>query len=238
MSPLEYVAVFAVMAVAAALQGGVGFGMNLLAAPLLALVDPALVPGPLILSATFLTILMTRRDRADVDWSGLGWVMLGRLPGTLVGALVIASISAAGVAIAVGIAVLVAAALSIRDLGLTPTRGTLVVAGLGSGFSGTVSSIGGPLLAVVYAGQRGPVIRRTLSATFLVGGLVSAGALAVVGKLGTDELLLALLLQPPVLLGFFSSRGLAAHLDAGRTKAAVLSVAVLGAIAVIAAQLV
>lgn len=226
------------MAAAAALQGGVGFGMNLLAAPLLALVDPVLVPGPLILAAVSLTLLMARRDRADVDWSGLGWVMLGRLPGTLAGALLVASISKAGVAIAVGIAVLVAAVLSLRDFGLKPTPVTLVGAGVGSGFSGTVSSIGGPLLAVVYAGQRGPVIRGTLSVIFVIGGLVSAGALALVGKLGTDELWLALLLQPPVLLGFFSSRRLAAHLDAGRTKAAVLTVSVMGALAVIASELV
>ena len=238
MSPVEYVVVFVVMAAAAALQGGVGFGMNLLAAPLLALINPVLIPGPLILSALSLVILMARRDRADIDWSGFWWVMLGRLPGTLAGALLVASISKRGVAIAVGIAVLVAAALSVRDLGLRPTRVTLLGAGIGSGFSGTVSSIGGPLLAVVYAGQRGPVIRGTLSVLFVVGGLISAGALALVGRLGTEELRLALLLQPPVIVGFFSSRRLAAHLDAGRTKAAVLSVSVMGALAVIASELV
>lgn len=238
MTPLEYLVVFVVMAAGAALQGGVGFGMNLLAAPLLALVDPALIPGPLILAALSLVVLMARRDRADVDWSGFWWVMLGRLPGTLAGALLVASISKRGVAIAVGIAVLVAAALSTRDLGLKPTRATLVGAGVGSGFSGTVSSIGGPLLAVVYAGQRGPVIRGTLSVMFVVGGLISAGALAAVGRLGLEELKLALLLQPPVIIGFLSSRRLAAHLDAGRTKAAVLTVSVLGALAVIASELV
>lgn len=238
MSPFEYAVVFVVMAAAAALQGGVGFGMNLLAAPLLALMNPVLIPGPLILSALSLVVLMARRDRADIDWSGFWWVMLGRLPGTLAGALLVASISKRGVAIAVGIAVLIAAALSVRDLGLKPTRFTLLGAGIGSGFSGTVSSIGGPLLAVVYAGQRGPVIRGTLSVLFVVGGVISAGALALVGRLGAEELKLALLLQPPVILGFLSSRRLAAHLDAGRTKAAVLSVSVLGALAVIASELV
>lgn len=229
--------VFAILAIAAALQGGVGFGMNLLAAPFLAVADPAFVPGPLILCATSLTLLMARRDRADVDWSGFGWVMAGRFPGTTAGALLIASLSADGVAIAVGVVVLVAAALSLRDLGLRPTPLTLLGAGVGSGVAGTVSSIGGPMLAVVYAGQRGPVIRGTLSVIFVAASVVSAAALALVGRLGTHELWLALILQPPVLLGYFASRHLVGHLDAGRTRAAVLSVSVVGAIAAIVSGL-
>lgn len=238
MSPLEYVAVFAVMAAAAGLQGGIGFGMNLLAAPLVALIEPRLVPGPLLVAAVALTILTALRNRADVDWAGLRWVMVGRLPGTLLGALLVASISARGISVAVGLAVLLAAGLSVSRLALSPNAGTLLGAGFVSGFSGTVSSIGGPPLAVVYAAQSGPVIRGTLSVIFVLGGAISAAALALVGRLGPEELLLALLLQPPVLVGFLSSRRLAAHLDAGRTKAAVLSVSVLGAIAVIVSELV
>ena len=238
MSPLEYGVIFVVMAAAAGLQSGIGFGMNLLAAPLVALIEPRLVPGPLLLSAVSLTVFIARRERAHVDWTGLGWVMTGRLPGTVLGALLVASISVRGVSIAVGVAVLLAAALSVSRLALSPTPGTLVGAGLVSGFSGTVSSIGGPPLAVVYAGQRGPVIRGTLSVIFVIGGFVSIVALMLVGRLGPDEARLALLLQPPVIVGFLSSRRLAAHLDAGRTKAAVLGVSVLGAIAVIVSELV
>ena len=238
LSPIEYAAVFFVMAAAAGLQGGIGFGMNLLAAPLVALIEPRLVPGPLLVAAVTLTILVAVRNRADVDWTGFRWVMVGRLPGTLLGALLVAAISARGISIAVGLAVLLAAGLSVSRLALSPNAVTLLGAGLVSGFSGTVSSIGGPPLAVVYAGERGPVIRGTLSMIFVIGGLVSAVALAVVGRLGLDELWLALLLQPPVIVGFLSSRRLAAHLDAGRTKAAVLSVSVLGALAVIASELV
>ena len=237
MGVFEYAAICAVLGVAAAVQGGLGFGMNLLAAPLLALVEPRLVPGPLLLAAVILTVLIARRDRADVDWRGVRWMMSGRIPGTVLGALLVASISTSGVAIAVGLAVLLAAALNVVDLGLRPTPTTLAGAGLVSGFSGTVSSIGGPPLAVVYAGQRGPVIRGTLSVVFVVGGFISIAALAVVGKLGAVELGFALVLQPPVLIGFWLSRRLAAHLDAGRTKAAVLSVSVLGALAVIVAEL-
>lgn len=46
MSALELVVVSLVFAIGSALQGAVGFGANLLAVPVLVLVDPTLVPGP------------------------------------------------------------------------------------------------------------------------------------------------------------------------------------------------
>jgi len=235
-SPVEYLFIFVVLAAAAAVQGGLGFGMNLMAAPLVALVDPRLVPGPLLVAAVAITLLVGIRDRSDVDWNGFSWILAGRLPGTLLGALVVASVSAGGVAIAVGITVLLAVLLNLVELGLTPKPGILLGAGAVSGFSGTISSIGGPPLAVVYAGQRGPVIRGTLSAVFVVGGLLSLASLTVVGRMGQSELAMSAVLVPPVVLGFSLSRRIAAHLDDGRTRAAVLSVSVLGAIAVIAAE--
>jgi uncharacterized protein len=234
-TPVEFGFVFGVLAAAAALQSGIGFGMNLLAAPLVAIVEPRLVPGPLLLAAVLLTVLIAIRDRADVDWPGFGWVMTGRLPGTVAGALVVASISADGVALAVGLSVIGAVVLNVVDFGLRPTRPTLLVAGVVSGFAGTVSSIGGPPLAVVYAGQRGPVIRGTLSTIFVVGGLISLASLLLVGRMGFEEVRLGLLVLPATVVGFVASRRLAAHLDDGRTRIAVLSVSAMGAIAAIAA---
>jgi uncharacterized protein len=237
-SALDLVIVALVMLVGALIQGGVGFGMNLLAAPLFALVEPDLIPGPLLLAAVSLTILVARRDRAATDRRGLGWALVGRVPGTIAGALLVASISARGVAIAVGVAVLVAAALNVRDLGLRPTPRVLVTAGVVSGFSGTVSSIGGPPLAVVYAHEPGPVVRGTLSMIFVIGGALSIASLVAVGEVGRGELAASLALQPPLLLGFALSGRLATHLDAGRTRAAVLAVSVAGAVAVIVKELV
>lgn len=225
------------MAVGAALQGGVGFGMNLLAAPVLALVEPKLVPGPLLLGSVLLTVLLARRERATVDQRAAAWALIGRVPGTVAGAFIVALVSAGGVAIGVGIAVLGAALLNVLRLGFRPTPPTLVVAGVVSGVSGTVAAIGGPPLAVVFADQPGPVVRGTMSAIFVVGGLMSVAALAVAGEIGRDELLLSLAIQPAILLGYATSRPLTAHIDAGRTRAAVLLVSAAGAVAVIATEL-
>ena len=71
-----------VIALSALVQGAVGYGMALVAAPLLALVDPMLVPVPLILLTSGHALLAVIRDGRYADWPGIGWAMLGRLPGT------------------------------------------------------------------------------------------------------------------------------------------------------------
>lgn len=238
MTPLEIAVASVVVAVGAAIQGGVGFGMNLLAAPLLALIDTELVPGPAIAAAVTLTVLVAIRERTSIDRSGVAYALVGRVPGTVVGALLIAAIPERGVAITVGVAVLVAAALNVGRPRIRPTPPTLLLAGAVSGFASTVSSVGGPPMAVVYANEPGPVIRGSLSMIFVVGGAMSLIALAAVGNFGGDDVARSAVLLVPGTLGFLASKRLAEHLDAGRTRVAVLTVSVVGALVVLLQELV
>jgi uncharacterized membrane protein YfcA len=230
LSPLEVVLAVVVIAIGAAVQGGVGFGMNVIAAPILAVLDPDFVPGPAIVAAVILTVLVARREREHIDRRGVGWALAGRVPGTVAGALLVAAIPERGVTVTVGCAVLLAVALTVSGIRLRPDRPTLLVAGAVSGFASTVSSVGGPPMAVVYANEPGPVIRGTLSFIFVIGGVMSLGALIAVGDFGRTEAILSVLLLVPGTLGFLASKRLAAHLDAGTTRNAVLAVAVLGAV--------
>jgi uncharacterized membrane protein YfcA len=229
-SALDIVIATVVIAIGAAVQGGVGFGMNLIAAPILAVLDPDLVPGPAIVAAVILTVLVAYRDREHIDRRGVGWALGGRVPGTVAGALLVASIPERGVTVTVGCAVLLAVALTVSGIRFRPNRPTLLVAGAVSGFASTVSSVGGPPMAVVYANEPGPVIRGTLSFIFVVGGCMSLAALIAVGDFGRTEAALSALLLVPGTLGFLVSRRLAVRVDAGTTRNAVLAVAVPGAV--------
>ena len=229
-SALDIVIATIVIAIGAAVQGGVGFGMNLIAAPILAVLDPDLVPGPALVAAVALTVLVAYRDRASIDRRGVTFALAGRVPGTIVGALVLASIPERGVTVAVGASVLFAVVLQATRLKLRPNPPTLLAAGVVSGFASTVSSVGGPPMAVVYANEPGPVIRANLSFIFVVGATMSLVALIAVGEFGEDEALASLVLLVPGAIGFLLSKRLAAHVDAGRSRTAVLVVAVLGAV--------
>ncbi len=67
MSPLELLIAGTTVAVGACLQGAAGFGLGLLAVPILVLVDPALVPVPLIVASLALNLGASYRNRGGID---------------------------------------------------------------------------------------------------------------------------------------------------------------------------
>jgi uncharacterized membrane protein YfcA len=218
------VALAAVLA-GAFVQGTVGFGVNILAAPVLALVEPDALPATLILVALPLAFGMLVREHGAIDGSGLRWLVVGRLPGTALGALVVATLPADGLAAVIGALVLLAVAMSVVAPPLAVTRRSALAVGALSGAMGTASSIGGPPPALLYQHHPGPVLRSTTAALFVVGTMLSTAALVVAGQVGWDHVGLALALMPAVAGGLLLSRLLGHRIDAGWLRPAVLVVA-------------
>jgi len=236
--PLELIAACAIVMAGAILQGSVGFGLGMLAAPLLVLIDPSLVPAPLLLAALALTLLVAFSERASIDLKGIGWALIGRVPGTFIGAATLAVASQDATTVLVGIIVFVAIGLIGSGVNLSRTPRVLFFAGTLSGFMGTTTSIGGPPIAALYHNAPGAEIRGTMASFFVVSLVVTLSALAFVGRLGLDELYAGAFLLPGVLAGFAISRRIAPILDRGYTRAAVLTVSALAGLSVIVQVLV
>jgi uncharacterized membrane protein YfcA len=235
--PGNWLSISLVVAVGSIVQGAIGFGLGLLAAPLLVLIDPALVPGPLLAAALVLTGLMAVREREAIDFHGVGWALAGRVPGTFLGALAVAVMSERAAALVVAILVLGTVVLIASKLRIERTRRALLGAGVMSGFISTISSIGGPAFAVLYQDDTGARMRGTLSSFFLVGLVFSIAALACFGRFGASELQSSLLMLPGVLAGFLLSPPIARVIDRGRTRSAVLAVSAAAGVLVLAQAL-
>jgi uncharacterized membrane protein YfcA len=108
----------------------------------------------------------------------------------------------------------------------------VVLAAILSGFIGTISSVGGPALAMMYQHESGPRIRATISAIFTIGTTISLVALWWVERFGASELMLGMLLLPGVLAGFLVSRYTARRLDHTHIRPAVLAISALSAVVV------
>lgn len=225
----EVVAVMAVVLVGAVLQGSVGFGMNVVAAPVVIQLEPDLVPGPLLLAAFFLTLLAAIRERTTLDISGAGWIVVGRVPGSVVGALAVAMLSTRGLSLALAVIVLSAVVASASGVSIAENRATMFGAGAVAGFSSTTSSVGGPPIALVLQGRSGPQLRSTLGAIFVIGVVMSLTTLAVTGEFGTRDLELAVFVVPAAVAGFAVSGPLRPVIDRGHTRPAVLGVSALAA---------
>jgi uncharacterized protein len=221
----EFLIASLVVAIGSALQSSVGFGFALMSAPILAFIDPKLVPGPLILAVTLLLVLTAVREHQSMDLTGIGWVLFGRVPGTVLAIVALDAMSERGITIGLGVLVLVAVAISLLRVNLPRTPPLLTIAGLISGLMGTTSGLGGPAVAVLYQHEPGNRVRSTLAGYFLIGAIMSLSALAFAGRLGRAEATLSLGLLPGILIGFLSARKTSAWLDQGRTRTAVLLVA-------------
>jgi len=220
-----------IVAVGSALQSSVGFGFALLSAPILMFIEPRLVPTPLILAVTLLLVLTAVREHQSMDLTGIGWVLIGRVPGTVLAIVLLEAMSERGLTIGLGILVLLAVAISLLRLKLQRTPPLLAFAGLISGLMGTTSGLGGPAVAVLYQNEPGNRVRSTLAGYFLIGAVMSLSALAYADRLGRTEATLSLGLLPGIVIGFLSSRKTAAWLDRGRTRTAVLLVAAVAGVA-------
>lgn len=212
-------AVAAIVACGAALQGAVGIGFTVLAAPLLVMLAPELVPGPMLLLGVLVAGMTTTREFRSVDVRELGLAMGGRIAGSVAAGMVIALLPAAVFGTVFAVMILAAVALSLMKWRLLPTARNLVAAGLVSGFMGTLTSVGSPPMGLVYQNTPGPRMRATVSAFLLLGAGFSVLTLAMVGHFTAAQAAAALWLVPPVLAGFAVSRYLVRHVDRSRRGA-------------------
>ncbi len=216
--------------VGAAVQGSIGLGLGLVGAPLLALLDPTLVPATILLVTSALPVLTSFRELEDVDWRGLGLALTGRLPGVLLGSWVVVTQPARTTAIVVAVVVLAAVALSVTSWKARPTPRALLLAGVVSGVSGTATSIGGPPVALLYQHAGGATLRSTMGLYFLVGNVLSGSVLALAGEMGTRDVARAMALLPFLLAGFLLSGPLRGHVDGTFLRTCVLLLSAAGAV--------
>lgn len=216
------VAAAAATAIGATVQGSVGFGMNLVSVPVLALVLPKALPVTPIVLGLPIAIGMVRYERHALDRAGVGWIMAGRVPGTVAGAWIVASVSTSILQALAGAIVLGLVVASMVVPRLHVQRSTQMAAGVVSGLTGTSAGIGGPPLALLYQRHPGPTMRSTLAASFMFGTLLSLATLGVARQVGADQVLLGAGLAPVVVAGSVAGRRLHGLLDRGWLRPAVL----------------
>lgn len=205
----------AVTFVSAFIQGTLGIGFALIVAPVVGMLKPDLLPVTLLLLMLPLNLHVAAREREHVDWSGATWITIGRFAGTFAGLWLLAALSLDQLDLAVGAFTVIAAGAALVAPPFSPNKPSALGVGLFTGVTETATGIGGPPLALLYQHAGAPVLRATVALCFFVGEVMSLIVLAISGRIGSEQLLAALYLTPPVLLGSAVSR-LAHHRIGGR----------------------
>lgn len=188
------------------IQGIVGMGLGIFSAPLVFLVYPQMVPGPMILNSILLCFIVLRDNRSAGDINLVKWPVIGSIAGSALAASLLFGIDERLFALTFAGFLFVLILLSVIrfKIPITPLNGLL--AGVVSALSGTITAIGGPPIALLYQNLTAQSIRANLSLFFLGSSTIALIALAIIGKLGVAELKLSLLTIPGVILGFYASR--------------------------------
>jgi uncharacterized protein len=225
-----------ILGVGAALQGAIGYGMGLLVTPVLVLIEPRMVPGPFLLAALSLTVSMTLRERQALNLKGVAWLVIGLLPGALLGVWVLTRLPQDVFNIAFGVAILLAVLMSASGLRLPTRKSVLGAAGFIGGVMCILAGMSGPPAALVLQDEAPQRLRATLSAFFIASSLISIALLILAGRFGVYEVELAAVQLPGILLGYLVSYRLVARLGSRSLRPVILGLSALTAIVVILKQ--
>ncbi|MEM6250207.1 sulfite exporter TauE/SafE family protein [Shewanella vaxholmensis] len=203
-------------------QSLIGFGLAVVASPLLYIVDPQLVPAPVIAMGFSIALLTLVRERGHLEFNGLQYALLGRVPGGFIGASLLLFAPQPILGLSIAAIVTVAVILSLYKFSLPVNKKTLFGAGVVSGIFGNIAAIGGPPMAILLAGKDASQFRAALSAFFIFSSMIALIILAITGLLELKHLWLSLMLLPSVLLGYLVAGRLVGSVDKDKTKMATL----------------
>jgi hypothetical protein len=221
-----YILAFATVVVAAVAQASIGIGFGVVSAPILAVLDPVLVPGPLLVLGVLTSLIVAVRDRQDFQLGNLGYALGGRVIASVLGALTASVLSPQLFLLVFASLILAAVAISLSGMRFAPSPRSLFVAGAASGYMGTITSVGAPPMAIVYQHSPGGEVRANMSAFLVTGGTVSIISLAAFGAFNWSDALLSLKLLPALVIGTWLSGPLTRFTDAGWMRPAMLALCI------------
>lgn len=214
-SPWLIAVVFAIVFFAAVVQAGLGMGFGLMAAPLLALVNPELVPAPSLILGFLTAGWGALQEREGIAWHEVGIGITGRAIGVGVAAVILANVvNHETFMLMFGFMIAAAVGLSVSGWQLPFSRFSIALMGTVSGLMGTITSVGSPPMALVYQGRPAKTARPTMAAFFMIGCAFSLIGLSLAGWAGWHDLLLAAVMLPPMLAGLAAVQFLRGRLDA------------------------
>jgi uncharacterized membrane protein YfcA len=149
-------------------------------------------------------------------------MLVGAVPGTVIGLWIIHLASASTLGVIVGITTIAGVLATVVSPPIPITRTSAGSAGLIGNITGTAASVGGPPVALLFQHHRGPIVRSTLGAYFAISASLSVLGYAATGEMTVARVLLALGLLPAMLLGAWLSKHFHVFVDAGWLRPSVL----------------
>ncbi|MGO2242165.1 MAG: sulfite exporter TauE/SafE family protein [Halomonas sp.] len=229
--PLDtWLACAAVLMLGAFVQRATGFGLAVVGAPLLLMLEPRLVPVILVLFGLTVSLMMVRHYWHEVRLDAIGMALVGRLPGNALGVWLLLVAPMVILEKLIAVIVLFTVLVTLCRFQLPVNRITLFGAGVLSGIFGTVAAIGGPPIVLLMHGLPVDRMRGNLAAFFILTSTLTLITLALADQIQLWHFQMALTFLPAVLIGNALADALAHRLDRRLLQGASLTLCTLAAI--------
>ena len=207
-------AVMLIAFAASVVQFGLGMGFGLMAAPTLALLDPALVPASTLFIGLSTSTYGAWKERDGIVWAEVWTGAIGRIVGVVASVAVLSVIATRETfSLVFGLLIGMAVLLSVAGRRIAFNRKSLLGMSALSGLMATITSVGAPPMALIYQDRSPAEARPTLAAFFAVGCVISLGALFASGWATIRDFHLALLMVPGVICGAIVARFVGSGFD-------------------------
>ncbi|NRA54223.1 MAG: sulfite exporter TauE/SafE family protein [Gammaproteobacteria bacterium] len=187
------------------LQSLAGFGISVIAAPVLVLIDLDFLAAPVLIFGFSLSLLNTLRYRKRLQINNTKLALAGRLAGSVVGIMLLGILSPSTFVVIFSLLIMVSVALTYHRFAVTNSTLNLIIAGFFSGVMGTTTGVGGPPIALVYQNCTLHRARAELGLFFLISTMISLALLAITGNISAKQMDLTWPLLPAVIAGFYLS---------------------------------
>ncbi|WP_082866260.1 TSUP family transporter [Marinomonas gallaica] len=187
-------------------QARIGIGFALLSAPLLFIINENYMPGPILILGFILSLLLFFSEKQSLSLKLVLPALAARFPGSWFGVVILVYLPQWLLGLAIGVSLLFASLLAFIKFSISLNARNLFLAGFFSGFSGTITSIGGPIMALIYQNETPVNTRKALITFFLIGTPTSIFLLVLAGELSQQAFVLSVKMLPGVLIGFLLSR--------------------------------
>lgn len=212
-------AALGILFLASTALSALGFGMGMIAMPVLGLLIGVKQATPLIgLLAFVMSVLVVVRDGRHVQWRSIRWLVVGRYLGIPLGVYVLASVPEGPIVRTLGVLVILFALYRLfwrRPLPIRPNVGWDLTASFLSGSLGAAFSIGGPpiIAYVTLHDWDPPAFRATMHGLGVITGLFVLLSHGIAGLWTPDVLRLFACGLPVMLVGLLVGRKLNRILD-------------------------
>ena len=212
------------IAAGAAAQAAIGMGLNMFSVPILALIDPVYVPGPVLVHSFLLSLVASYRLRGDIRTGELAISVGGLLAGTALAALALTQVDTQQLPRVFGALVLVAVLIAAAGVRLSLTTSNIAAASTVAGAMGTIAGMHGPPVALLYQREAPARIRSALLPFFIFANGISLVALVAIGMFGRREVMASLTLLPGLAAGYLVSPWLIRVLSPAAIRISILAI--------------